>query len=315
MYEGLKNFNQQFLFDPKIENNSALDRKSSFVVVGMGGSAHAAELLKNMKPELDIMVRRDYGLPRLPVTVLQNKLIILSSYSGNTEEVIDAFTQAKEKNLAMAVIATGGKLLALAIENKVPYIKLPDFQIEPRIALGLSIKAFLKLVGEEDELQKIKTLATILLPLEFETPGKELAERMKGCVPVIYASMPNATVAYNWKIKLNETGKIPAFYNVFPELNHNEMNGFSVLSEKFYFIFLRDKADNPKVLKRMDVTAQMYRERNLKVEILDMAGENAWQKIFSSLMLADWVSYHTALLYGFKPDGVPTVEEFKKLIS
>jgi glucose/mannose-6-phosphate isomerase len=111
MYEAIKNFNKQFSFEPEIKNEEKLAKKSSFIVVGMGGSAHAAELLKVLKPELDIIVRRDYGLPELPEEELKNKLIILSSYSGNTEEPIDAFYEAKKKNLAMAVISTGGKLL------------------------------------------------------------------------------------------------------------------------------------------------------------------------------------------------------------
>jgi len=320
MYEAIKNFNKQFLFEPKIENQANFLKKSSFIVVGMGGSAHAADLLKIWKPGLQMAVRRDYGLPELPPEELKNKLIILSSYSGNTEEVIDAFHKAEEKNLSMAVIATGGKLLALAKENSVPYIKLPDTGIQPRSALGFSIKAFLKFIGEEDALGKISALATTLNPDDYEKSGKALAEEMKNYVPVIYASGRNFSLAYNWKIKLNETGKIPAFYNVFPELNHNEINGLDVkdstreLCNKFYFIFLKDATDNPKILKRMEVTEKLYTDRHLPVQTLELAEKDIWLKIFSSLTLADWVAYYTARQYGLNPDRVPIVEELKKLI-
>ena len=315
MYEAIKNFNQQFLYEPEIINLENFSGKRSFIVVGMGGSALAAKLLKTWKIDLDITIHTDYGLPEFPIEELKNKLIILSSYSGNTEEVIDAFQKARDKNLAMAVIATGGKLLSLAVENKVPYIKLPDTGIEPRSALGFSIKAFLKLLGEETELEKISLLATNLNPIIYEEDGRVLAEKTKNYVPVIYASNRNLSLAYNWKIKLNETGKIPAFYNVFPELNHNEMNSFDVKdSTKFYFIFLKDIEDDKRVLKRMEVTEKLYKDRNLKVETIELKGENFWLKIFANLVLADWVSYYTAALYGLKPDQVPMVEEFKKLI-
>ena len=320
MHETIKNFNKQFLYEPEIKNQGKLAKKSSFVVVGIGGSALASELLKIWKPELDIVIFRDYGIPKISQEGLKNKLIIFSSYSGNTEEVINAFLKTKEKKLNMAVISTGGKLLSLAKENNVPYIALPDMGIQPRLALGLSIKALLKLIGEKDELEKISQLATTLNPVDYEKNGKKLAQKIKNYVPVIYASNHNLSLAYNWKIKLNETGKIPAFYNVFPELNHNEMTGFDIkdatkeLGNKFYFIILKDTEDNPKISKRMGVLEKLYKERNLRVETIEFRGKDIWHKIFSSLILADWVAYYTALGYGLESEQVPMVEEFKKLI-
>ena len=329
MYEAIKNFNKQFLYEPEIKNQENLTKKSSFVVVGMGGSAFASELLKIWKPELDIITYKDYGIPKILQEEFKNKLIILSSYSGNTEEVIDAFLKAKERKLDMAIISTGGKLLSLAKENNIPYIALPNTGIQPRSALGYSIKAFLKLIGEKDELKKISQLVTTLNPVEYEEEGKKLAKKIKNHIPVVYVSNHNISLAYNWKIKLNETGKIPAFYNVFPELNHNEMTGFSArggsafggddsvkkLCDKFYFIILKDTENNPKILKRMEVLEKLYKERNLRVEAIELKGKDTLHKIFSSLILADWVAYYTALEYGLEPEQVPMVEEFKKLIS
>ena len=128
-------------------------------------------------------------------------------------------------------------------------------------------------------------------------------------------------LAHNWKIKFNETGKVPAFCNVFPELNHHEMTGFDVqdasrhLSEKFHFVFLKDDDDHPQVQKRMDITAKLYRDRNLPVEILMLQGQSRVEKMFSSLVLADWTAYHTGEGYGLETEQVPMVEEFKGLIQ
>jgi len=319
MYEAIKNFNKQFLYEPEIKNQENFVKKSGLVVIGMGGSALAPLLLKTWKPELDIIIHRDYGLPEFLGDFI-DKLVILSSYSGNTEEVVDAFKKAKAENLNMAIISTGGKLLSLAKENNVPYIELPNTGIQPRLALGLSIKAFLKFIGEEDELKKTSALATTLNPSDYENDGKMLAQKIKNHIPVIYSSNNNSSIIYNWKIKLNETGKIPAFHNVFPELNHNEMTGFDIkdstreLSSKFYFIILKDEKDNPEILKRMTVLEKLFKDRNFQVEEIELMGKDTWHKIFSSLILADWTAYYTALEYGLEPEQVPMVEEFKKLI-
>jgi glucose/mannose-6-phosphate isomerase len=119
---------------------------------------------------------------------------------------------------------------------------------------------------------------------------------------------------------MNETGKIPAFYNVFPELNHNEMIGFDTkvsdvgLSDKFYFIFLKDKNDHHRVVKRMEVTEKLLRERNLSLEVVELADESRFRQVFMSLTIAEWTAYWIAKNNNVDPEEVPLIEEFKKLI-
>lgn len=315
----IRNSSKQFAYKPEIVNKKNFKKKSGFVVAGMGGSALSAGLLKCAMPALDLIIHRNYGLPGIPLKELKNHLFIASSYSGNTEEVIDALSTARKAKLVVAVITTGGKLLKIAVENKLPYIQLPDNGIQPRMALGLFAKALLKFMGQDTELKKITAL-TALDPSKFEFSGKALAEKLFGRIPVIYASEKNNSLAYTWKIKLNETGKIPAFYNIFPELNHNEMTGFSgegearKISEKFFFLFLRDKKDNPRIRRRMEVLEDILKSENFDFEILDSDGKGDLERIFSSLMLADWVAYYLAYKYGSDPEAVPLVEKFKKLL-
>lgn len=313
MYEAIKNFNKQFEYEPVIENEAKLVKKNKFIVAGMGGSHLAAGLLKIWKPDIDLTVNRDYGLP----TVSSDSLVILSSYSGNTEEVIDAFERGIKSNLKVAVISTGGKLIDLAREHSIPFIQIPNTGIQPRSALGYSLRALLKLIGEEEMLKGLSTLSNTLNPSEYENQGKALAEKLKNKVPVIYSSTRNMPIAYNWKIKFNETGKVPAFYNVFSELNHNEMQGYAIkeLSEKFHFIILKDKEDNPRILKRMEVLEKMYKNRGMSVDVIEINGEDKYHKVFASLILADWAAYYTAEQYGLEAEQVPMIEEFKKLIK
>jgi len=331
MKDAILNFAKQFEFNPVIVNPDNFKPAKKFIVCGMGGSSQAADIIKAVWPDMDILIRKDYGLPPLPEKQLQGSLMIASSYSGNTEEPIEFFVQAKKLNLNLIAISIGAKLLELAKKFAVPYIQIPDTKIQPRSALGFSIRAMLKAMGQEDRLAEVGQLAKTLKPRDYEAGGQDLAKKTKGFVPIIYASSQNFPVAYVWKIKLNETGKIPAFYNVIPELNHNEMNGFSAkggpaaggnvseeinqLSEKFYFIILKDPEDNPKIIRRMEVIQKLYKDRGLPVETIDLTGENKLARIFSSLLVADWFALHTAEQYGLESEQVPMVEEFKKLIE
>lgn len=342
MYKVIKNFCSQFAYEPIVENSGQLGKYKKFVVVGMGGSNLVTGLLRLWKPEIAIIIHRDYGLPILPAAVWGETLVIASSYSGNTEETLDGFTVAGENGLARAVITVGGKLLWGAKREGVPYIQLPDTGIQPRSAMGFSFLALLKLVGDKKDLQEVRKLNISLRSDDFEGAGRKLAQKLKSFVPIIYSSTRNEAIAHNWKVRFNETGKIPAFYNVFPELNHNEMTGFDPaslvgmnalretqptksagfgvsterkkLQKLFHFIFLRDDDDDPRIQKRMETTAELYKNINFPVEVLKLEGKNQLLKIFSSLVLADWVAYYTAVEYGVEPEQVPMVEKFKKLM-
>ncbi|GIW65541.1 MAG: bifunctional phosphoglucose/phosphomannose isomerase [Candidatus Parcubacteria bacterium] len=318
IYEAIKNFNQQFEYKPKIENEDKLKIKfSKFVIGGMGGSNLASDLLKIRDPYLDILIYRNYGLPKINERELKEKLLIANSYSGDTEETIDFLLKAIEKKLNLAIISIDGKLIEIAKDNNLPYIQIPDIGLQPRYALGFNLKAIVKLIGRDDLLKELDELKDLLKPEEYKEKGKELAEKIKGYVPIIYSSIENVGIAYNWKIKFNETGKIPAFYNIFPELNHNEMAGFGVkeLVEKFCFIILKDKNDQLRIQKRMEIFEKIFTQLGFKIEIINFDGISVFHKIFNTLILADWTSYYLALYYSQNPEKVPLIEEFKNLIK
>ncbi|NCN53004.1 hypothetical protein GW950_00895 [Candidatus Wolfebacteria bacterium] len=321
MDEVIKNFTKQFEYSPEIINGGNLKKYKKFIVVGMGGSNLAPDLIKLRNPKLDIYAHRNYGLPDWDKKVLKESLIILNSYSGNTEEVLESFKIVNKNKYPMVAVSTGGKLLKLAMKYKKPYIQMPDEGIQPRMALGFNMVAILKAMGETAMVNELKKLTISLKPHEIERVGKSLARKLRDHVPVIYSSKKNFPIAYNWKVKFNETAKIPAFTNKFPELNHNEMTGFDVvsktahLSNVFSFVFLKDMTDNPKISKRMNVTERLYRERRLPVEVAMLNGKSPFHKMFYSLLLADWTAYHTAKEYGVDPEAVPMVEDFKKLIK
>lgn len=321
MYEAIQKQNSQLAFDPEIEYPDRLKQYDKFVVSGMGGSHLAADTLVCWNPLLNVIVHQDYGLPALAPEHIASRLFIASSYSGNTEEVLDGFDAALNRNMPVCVISVGGKLLDRAEKEKIPYVKIPDTGIQPRTALGFSIKALVKIMGLRDASKELSELSDALVPSDFEHAGKKIAHTIKGRVPLIYTSGRNRAIAYNWKIKFNETGKIPAFMNVLPELNHNEMTGFdrekstAELSKDFHAIILRDEEDHPRTVRRMEILEKLYRDRELSTEMIAVAGKSRLSKIFSSLYLADWAAYYTSQMYGVDPNDVPMVEEFKKMMS
>ena len=319
--EDLKNFAKQFEWKPVIENSTGFGVREKIVVLGMGGSHLAADLLKTWTPYVTkIKIHSDYGLPALSDQDIKNSLVVAVSHSGQSQEVLDGFNLALEKGYAVGAISAGGELIKLAQKKSVPYILIPDSKIQPRLATGFYFRALLKIMGETARFNETEKLTGNLRPAEFELRGKELAKKIKGRLPIIYSSAKKSALAYIWKVKFNETAKSPAFYNVFPELNHNELAGFEVSSvagefvQKFFFIFLADSYDHPQNQKRMAATAGLLEKAGFLTETIQLAGQDHFHKIFSAALLADWASYHLAQLYGVDPESVPVVEAFKKTI-
>ena len=320
MLNAIKNFHKQFSYNPKIENNKYYKKSKKYIILGMGGSHLAADLLKIFSPELKLIIHKNYNLPILSKKELKESLIIANSYSGNTEEVLSGVKIALKNKLNIFIISTGGKLIKLAKKNNIPYIQIPNTGIQPRSALGFNIRALAKAIKLNNLLKDTELLSKKLKPNIFKKRGENLSKKLKNYIPIIYSSTKNTAIAYNWKIKFNENTKIPSFYNVIPELNHNEMNGFDYintnkkLSNNFYFIFLNDKNDYDKNIKRMKILSKLYKNRGFKIINIELNGKNIIEKTFSNLILADWVSYFLALKYKVNPEQVPMVEEFKKLI-
>ncbi len=315
--EAIKNFSKQLEYRPEIENQASFKKCGKFVVAGMGGSNLAVGVIKSWKPKLDVIIHRDYGLPDMEERELKERLIILSSYSGTTEETIGAFNEALSRELPLIIIATGGKLLELAQKNDAPYIRLPDIKAHPRFAIGLSIKATLKAMGEDSILNNITGEAESLNVDDYKEAGRDLARSLENKIPLIYSSIHIRSLAYFWKINFNETAKTPAFFSVFPELNHNEMIGFTDggFTDKFAFVFLADPDDEPRIQKRMAVTAKIFEDKGFTILKADIVGPSLWHKSFASILTAFWTSYYLAEYYKVDPGDMAMIEEFKKCLS
>lgn len=318
MEESIVKFANQFGYKPKIENEEKLKEFDHIILCGMGGSHLSADLLKTIKPGVNIYVHKDYGLPPYEDEFLNRGLLVASSYSGNTEEVISFFEEAVKRGYEVFVLSTGGRLIEMAKEKNFPYIQIPNTGIQPRLAIGYSIIALATIMDDQKLLSDLSDLQRNLLPKKLKEDGQKIAEIIEGKTRVIYTSNRNMSIGYNWKIKLNETGKVPAFYNMFPELNHNEMQGFDInertqkFADDFYFIFIKDSGDHPRVQKRMDITKRLLADKGFRTILIELDGSNILEKIFNSLLLADWTALSLANIHNSEPEQVPLIEEFKK---
>ncbi|MEK7502872.1 MAG: bifunctional phosphoglucose/phosphomannose isomerase [Patescibacteria group bacterium] len=322
MFESIRKVKEQFLWEPELRGDRGQGLGARKIIVcGMGGSNVASGFLEMLRPDLEIVAHRSYGLP---ANAKKGDLIIISSYSGNTEEALDSFEKAVNGGFNAVAITTGGKLLELAKEKNISYFQIPETGIQPRMALGFSLLAMLKAVGDEENLKKAREFGEKFSPDKSEKEGIGLAEKLAGKIPVIYSSWNNKAIAYAWKVKLSETGKVPAFSNVFSELNHSEMIGFLAQGAapegvcggaiNPHFIFLKDSQDHSRIQKRMEITEAMFKEKRFAVDAFNLAGES-FEKIFNSLALADWVSYNLAKNSGFDPEDSSIIEEFKEKIK
>lgn len=302
----------------------------SIMISGMGGSAlpgglfraYLNDLAKQEKgTPVAVYQNRSYGL--LPESYEASCLNLICSYSGNTEETISAFQEALDAKLPCIALSAGGKIEEMCRENGVPHVKLPlpSAAFQPRMGTGYFFSVLLQILINQgmvpDTKESILESAEKLkgkLP-ELEAAGKGFSQKLVGKTPVVYAPSPFQALAMVWKIKINENAKTPAFWNFFPELSHNEMVGFSLPQAKFLCIMLRDPEDHPKDYRRFEVTAGLLREKGVEAEILDLEGENAFEKMFSSIILGDFTSYYLALEYGQDPTPVDMVEELKKLLA
>jgi len=323
-----KQFKVGFGAGAKIKNQiSKIKNINNVIVCGMGGSALPGELLKLIctnylkTTKAGVHIHRNYGLPyyiKSQKLKVKSQLIVCISYSGNTEETLSSYREAIKMGLPIVSIASGGKLLELSKKYKSPVVIIPG-GIQPRSALGYQFAALIKIL---ENLKIIKNIEKEILnaaenfaPKKLDGQGKNLAKKLLDKIPVVYSSQRYKALAYIWKIKFNENTKIPAFWNYFPELNHNEMVGYANASKLLHVLILRDKNDYPRNLKRMGLTAELLKNRGLKVEFIEIVGKSIWEKILNNLILADWVSYYMAIFEGVDPTPVAMVEEFKKKLE
>jgi len=303
---------------------------SNVVILGMGGSAIGGDIVRRLalaESKVPVFVHRDYGLP---VFVDASTLVIASSYSGNTEETLSAFTKALGTRSKKLVITSGGKLKDLAEKQGIPTFVI-DYRAPPRAAFPHS---FVPLVGifqklglfadKSADLQEamdiLKKLSRDLIETRPLTsnPTKQLAAQLRGRVAVIYGAEILSEVAQRWKTEFNENSKTWAFFESFPELNHNAVVGYEFpveVKERIVVLLLRSSSLRPRNLLRYEVTAKLLAKAGIAYEFVEARGKSALAQVMSLVLQGDYASFYLSMLNEVDPTSTDAINSVKQYLA
>ena len=290
------------------------------VVLGMGGSGIAGALLGSFLP-IEVVPVRGYSLPPW---VGGESLVVSLSYSGDTEETLAAFEEARRRTGRLLAVTSGGELGRVCAREGVPWIEIPP-GYQPRAALGYLLFPLLGLfhrlgmvpdLGEA--LAAVDKLASDLAPSQQENEAQALARALLGRVPLVYGAGATGPAAFRWKTQINENAKQPAFWAELPELCHNEVVGYDLSSRLLsqgIVVFLRLQDDHPRVTKRVEILHDLLSGRGIAWLDVQGRGNGSLAGLLSLLYLGDWTSYYLALLNGVDPAPVAIIGELKRRLA
>lgn len=301
------------------------------VFCGVGGSAIGADFLRNILLDrcvLPITVQRDY---HLPVGASPNSLVILCSYSGETEETYACYRQATELGATRVIVAAGGPLLSEGRQSGATCCQVPG-GYQPRMAmfyLSLPILVLLRriqLIAIDDHefchlfqaLAETRRRCMPQVPCQHNE-AKKLAAAIEGKVPVIWGSIGHTdVVAKSWKNQINENAKAVAWCHTVPEANHNEITGFQnpgSTCRDTALLFLRDAEEEPAIARRFEAAQRLL---STEVGLLQEhwgQGRTKMSRLAQQIYFGNYVSYYLAILYGVDPADITPITRLKRMIQ
>lgn len=310
------------------------DTIHNVVISGMGGSQLGPDVIKRVfKSQLTVPfeIYNDYALPAY---VDEHSLVILSSYSGTTEEVLAATEQAIQSGAQIMVITTGGKLAELMREHNWPgYIIDPKYNPsnQPRMAIGYAVfgvvallaKAGLLQLKHEDVISVINRVQETARGLgvdvpQDQNPAKQMAFQFLGRIPVLIAAEHLEGSVHVFQNQLNENAKSYAEYRVIPELNHHLMEGLRFPENNdntFFFVLFNSPLYHERIQKRMSITQQVIEQRGADSMIINVDSATRLEQAFEVICFGAYVNFYLAMLEGIDPAPIPTVDFFKKELA
>jgi glucose/mannose-6-phosphate isomerase len=303
----------------------SIPRPKLVVLVGMGGSAAGAELIGGCAAErldVPIVVHRGYGLPP---TAGKHALVVASSYSGDTAEVLSAAEAALERAVPMVALTAGGRLEALAGARGVPRVKLPH-GLMPRMALGYLFFPALRILADaglaiatdaeiSEALDVVTALAAELGPARpaAQNEAKRLALTIGARLPAFYGGPSTGGIAYRWKTEVEENAKRFAIAGAIPEMNHNEIEAWRApVAATMHAVFLRDRDELPEISRRFSVMRDLIAAAAGDVSECSTRGEGRAARLLGLAYLGAWTSYYLAVAAGTDPWPIPVLDELKR---
>jgi len=306
----------------------AIGTQSEILYVGMGGSGIAGDYVGAIAEPFGtrVTIHKGYG-PIAPWMIRQRPLVVAASYSGNTEETLDYVMAAHESGLFVATITTGGHLGELSAAHDWPTVSVPS-GMQPRAAAGYMIGAALIVLAGAHAVddQRLALVEAADLADQATAEGSHrwveaasIAEGLRGRIPIIYGGGPvSGVVAQRWKTQINENAKVPAWWSVLPELDHNEITGWETMPEmtreQVGIVALRDRSDHDRMAHRLAHTRALTEDAVPWVGEVNSTGVSLLARLVSLTTVGDLASLMLAESAGVDPVPVATIEKLKKLL-
>lgn len=294
------------------------DKKfNNIVLTGLGGSGIAGSIVQNYvfdKFAIPFVVNKDYFLPAF---VGQHSLVIVSSYSGNTEETVAALHKALRLKATVICITSGGEIARIAKRKKIDCVLLPS-GMPPRACIGYAILQVLNTLHYFGLMKNSfikETKAAIQLLDEQEKnifkKARQLATKLNGKLPIIYASASYEGMAVRFRQQLNENSKILVWHHAIPEMNHNELVGWRDKDADKVVILLRNEDDYERVQMRMEINKKIFKQYTPNIIEIYSQGKSYWERIFYFIHLTDYVSTELAKLRQMDATEVKVIDFLK----
>ena len=334
MYSQIHNLPDQILTAWEIGQSRVLPEMrglQNIVVAGMGGSAIGADLLAayiSAESLIPVIVNREYDLPAWAQG--SETLVIASSHSGNTEETLYAYENAKRNQCRIMTICTGGKLAELAKSDNLPVWRF-EHSGQPRAAVGFSFGFLLAAIRKlglikdpRDDIDEAvnemcaqqKTLAANI-PLA-ENPAKQLATKLFAKLVVIIGTDYLSPVSRRWKGQVSEISKAWSQFELLPEADHNTLAGLVNPGDIFpnmVTVFLQASSIHPRNRIRLELTREKFESQGISTKEYMAKGESRLSHIWSALHFGDYVSYYLAMMYEVDPTPVVVLEQLKQAMK
>lgn len=290
------------------------------VVTGLGGSGIGGKVIAQLVQDsarVPITINNDYLLPAF---VSEKTLVVVSSYSGNTEETVSAMRAALKRGARVACITSGGEVAQLAAKHKLDVISIPGGQ-PPRSQFGYSAVSLLRIFDAYSIatgcFEGAEKLGAFIRKHSGENEAKavEIAAEMDQRIPVIYSENRNEGIAIRWRQQINENSKQLCWHHVYPEMNHNELVGWEGGDQRFVVLMLRSEDDHPRSVARMNITEPMMADRGARIVNIMSHGKNRLERSFDLIHLGDWLSLILAEKNTIDPVSIVAIDYLKNALS
>jgi glucose/mannose-6-phosphate isomerase len=316
----VQNFTNQ-LKEAKIIADKAIISPSkniqNIVITGLGGSGIGGTIISELVSDsctLPIIINKDYFLPAF---VNENTLLIVSSYSGNTEETLSAMQQAISKKAQIVCITSGGKVLELAKQHQFDFIEIPGGN-PPRSCIGYSLVQLIKVLVAKDFADKtlFSDLEKAIALLDKENAAikiesQKIAEKLLNKITVIYSLGTCEGAVVRFRQQINENSKMLCWHHVFPEMNHNELVGWTEKNDDLVVVTFHTSFDYNRTKKRYEVCKPIFEKYSSGVIDIAAKGESKLEQFLYLINIGDWISCDIADLRGIDPVEVNVINHLK----